>query len=76
MDWMYIVCFIAGVVWYKAFFAVFSKRQRNAKEGTPSASHNSVRDASCCCQPPFYINNVTFSSLYRFCPWCGRNLHP
>jgi len=39
-------------------------------------SYNSVRDASCSCQPPFYINNVTFSSLYKFCPWCGRNLHP
>jgi hypothetical protein len=39
MDWMYVVCFIAGIVWYKAFIDVFGKRRQNTKDGTHSTSH-------------------------------------
>ena len=69
MNWMYIVCFVAGIVWYKAFLAVFSERQQGAKVGTPSASHNSVRNAIAqvresarrtLCKPPKYNEFVAY----------------
>ena len=40
--WMYVVCFLLGVLWHSQWL-IF--RRRNTKEGTPSASHNSVRNA-------------------------------
>ena len=44
MYWVYLVCFIAGILWYKAFLAIWGKRT----VGTSSTPHSRPKCARHC----------------------------
>ena len=63
-------CFVAGVVWQRA--------RQNTKEGTPSASHNSVSREIKCSNRECDFRNKNGVCTHRGGQWCNerRTLHP